>query len=128
MKLKRTVKVIILVLNLTGLAAVLPAAAALEVYKIITNYPNPFDSRQENTTILYTLGADCEVKAKIYDLFGNPVKEYPEKMETAGIKRVVWDGTDNSGSKVAKGGYVCVVEIRNGGVKVMATRKIGVVH
>jgi FlgD Ig-like domain len=127
MKLKRLVKAIVLGIGFISIVAALPAAAALEVYNV-TNYPNPFDSRQENTTILYTLGADSEVKAKIYDLFGNSVKEYPEKMETAGIKRIIWDGTDDNGSKVVKGGYICVVEIRNDGMKVMATRKIGVVH
>jgi hypothetical protein len=125
--MKRTVKVIILGISLTGIAAHFSAATPLEVYSI-TNYPNPFNSRQENTTILCTLEADCEVKVMIYDLLGNPVKEYPGKTETAGIKRIIWDGTNDNGSKVAKGGYICVVEIMNGGLKVMATRKIGVVH
>lgn len=128
MKLKKLTNVIVLGIGLIGIAAVLPAVTSLEVYKIITNYPNPFDSRQENTTILYALGANSEVKAKIYDLFGNAVKEYPEKMETAGIKKIIWDGTDDNGSKVSKGGYICVVEFRNGGMKVLATRKIGVLH
>jgi flagellar hook assembly protein FlgD len=128
MKLKRLVKAIVLGIGLIGIAVSLPAVTGLEVYKVITNYPNPFDSRQENTTILYTLVTDSEVKANIYDLFGNPIKVYPEKKETAGIKMIVWDGTDDNGSKVTKGGYICVVEIRNGGMKVMATRKIGVVH
>lgn len=125
--MKRTVRVIILVISLTGIASAFSAAAALEVYNI-TNYPNPFNSRQENTTILYTLEMDCAVKARIYDLFGNAVKEYPEKTETAGTQRIIWDGTDDKGSKVAKGGYICVVEIINDGLKVVATRKIGVVH
>jgi flagellar hook assembly protein FlgD len=126
--MNRTVKLIVLVISFTGLTALFSAVSAIEVYNIITNYPNPFNSRQENTTILYTLTADCEVKTKIYDLFGNQVRDYPQKVETAGIKRLVWDGTDDSGSKVAKGGYICIVEIMNDGVKVMATRKIGIVH
>jgi flagellar hook assembly protein FlgD len=128
MKLKRTVKVIVLGIGLLGISAAIPVFAVPEIYSIVTNYPNPFDSRQENTTILYILGADSAVKAKIYDLFGNMVKQYSEKMETAGIKTIVWDGTDDNGSKVGKGGYICVIEIKNDGMKVMATRKIGVVH
>jgi hypothetical protein len=126
--MKRMGKVIISMFCLTGFAAAFSAVPTLEAYNVITNYPNPFNSRQENTTILYTLTADCAVTAKIYDLFGNQVKEYPEKTETAGVKRVVWDGTNDNGAKVAKGGYIFVIEIKNDGVKVMATRKIGIVH
>lgn len=128
MKLKNNVKAIIVTLGLLGSVVAVSVQAESEVYRVITNYPNPFDSRLGNTTILYTLGTDSAVKAKIYDMFGNLVRDYQERSEAAGVKRIIWDGTDQMGSKVAKGGYICVVEIRNNDSKVLATRKIGVVH
>jgi hypothetical protein len=128
MNLKINVKTIIVTLGLLGAVMAVSANAEPEIYRIITNYPNPFDSRLGNTTILYTLGTDCAVKTKIYDMFGNLVRDYHERSEVAGVKRIIWDGTDEMGSKVAKGGYICVVEIRNNESKVLATRKIGVVH
>ena len=128
MNAKRAVKVTIEALILLGAVTVYSVFAEPEVYRILTNYPNPFDSRQESTTILYALGTDSSVKAKIYDLFGNLVRDYQEKDETAGVKRIIWDGTDDEGSKVAKGGYICAVEIKNSSSKVLATRKIGIVH
>jgi flagellar hook assembly protein FlgD len=48
--------------------------------------------------------------------------------EEAGIKSLVWDGTDDDGRKVAKGGYICVVKIYSGSAQVLVTRKIGVLH
>ena len=103
-------------------------AAAQQPYALLTNFPNPFDSREGYTTICYTLTAESEVKAKIYDLLGNLVREYPSSIEPSGVNTVVWDGTDQQGSKVSKGGYVLAVEIKSGDANVVAVRKIGVVH
>ena len=44
-----------------------------------------------------------------------------------GQNRVPWDGTDETGQKVAKGGYVCQVTVE-GGQPVRGVRKIGVLH
>jgi flagellar hook assembly protein FlgD len=94
---------------------------------IVSNYPNPFDSRSQNTTIVYNAGYNSDVTVKIYDLFGNLVREY-NQVKTNGENQIEWDGTDSDGSKVAKGGYICAIEILNGMSKSIATRKIGVIH
>jgi len=128
MDAKRAGKILIMVLGFVSCAAVYPLNGSDTAYGILTNFPNPFDSRHESTTIRYTLMAESEVEAKIYDLFGNLVKEFPSKTETAGTNTVAWDGTDQNGSKVSKGGYILEMEIKSGGSKVLATRKIGVLH
>lgn len=97
-------------------------------FKAVTNYPNPFDSRVEKTVIQYTLEADSSVAVRIYDLFGNTVREYSFGLESRGTNSLVWDGTNEAGEKVAKGGYICVMEIMNEDSKMLAVRKIGVIH
>ena len=97
----------------------------------LTNYPNPFNSRSEATFIAYGLPTDLPVKVRIYDLFGHRVKEFnfaPGEMGARlGQNRIAWDGTDETGQKVAKGGYVCQVTVE-GDQPVRGVRKIGVTH
>lgn len=97
----------------------------------LANYPNPFDSRKEETFITYQILQDLPVRVKIYDLFGYLVKEFsfvPGEMGgRAGENKVRWDGTDGSGQKVAKGGYICQI-IVEGDQPAKGTRKIGVIH
>lgn len=111
---------------MTALAAQLQCAQA--AYRVVTNYPNPFDSRSGSTTIAYTLASECDVRVTIYDLFGNIVREYAIDRQASGVHELTWDGTNGEGDKVAKGGYICVVRVLNEGLRVVATRKIGVVH
>ena len=97
----------------------------------LTNYPNPFNSRAETTSIAYQLPSDLPVRVRIYDLFGYQVKEFdfaPGEMGARlGNNTIIWDGTDESGQKVAKGGYVCQVMVE-GERPVRGIRKIGVIH
>jgi hypothetical protein len=102
--------------------------SAQEIVRLMSNYPNPFDSRSGYTTIVYNLVTDSMVEVKIYDLFGNPVRQYPSIPETAGQQQIIWDGTDDDNRKVAKGGYICVVEISSNELQYVASRKIGVLH
>ena len=126
---KKTVsRTVLAVLGLMACWTVLPSDGYDRPFSAVTNYPNPFDSREGSTTICYTLTSESEVGAKIYDLLGNLVREYPARIETPGIKTVVWDGTDQQGSKVSKGGYILALEIKSGAAEMLATRKIGVLH
>lgn len=97
----------------------------------LVNYPNPFDSRKEETTISYQIPRDASVRIKIVDLFGYPVKEFNfsqgEMGARSGENNVRWDGTDETGQKVAKGGYICQV-ILEGDQVATGVRKIGVIH
>lgn len=125
---KRFIKTIITAIALMSLTCVFINSSLPDKSRMITNYPNPFDSRLGSTTIAYDLFSESTVKIKIYDLLGNLVREYPAAIEYAGTVRLVWDGTNEAGQKVAKGGYICVVEINSGAVKFLAMRKIGVIH
>ena len=44
-----------------------------------------------------------------------------------GVNNVEWDGTDSSGNKVSKGGYIAVIQAKGDKV-VSVKRKIGVIH
>ncbi len=83
---------------------------------IIVNFPNPFS----NFTYIYVRlpkKDDCIIK--IYDLFGNLIKEFNLSGEDKYM--LVWDGRNFNSEKVSKGGYICVLQYS--GKKII--RKIG---
>ncbi|MBM3313300.1 T9SS type A sorting domain-containing protein [candidate division WOR-3 bacterium] len=62
------------------------------------------------TQISYTLPAPTNVKLAVYDLAGKLVKTLVAGVEPAGVKRVAWDRTDDTGRRVACGIYFCRFE------------------
>lgn len=97
----------------------------------LTNYPNPFDCRKEETFITYQLPQDMAVRIKIYDLFGYMVNEFYFSAGEAGGRSgenvVRWNGSTNAGDKVSTGGYICQVTVE-GDQTARSMRKIGVIH
>ena len=97
----------------------------------LINYPNPFDSRREETLIAYSIPQDMPVRIRIYDLFGYQIKDFHfspgENGARSGENTIRWDGTDESGQKVSKGGYICQVTVE-GDQPARGIRKIGVIH
>ncbi len=80
-------------------------------YKLEQNYPNPFNP---STTIKFSLPLDKKISLTVYDALGREVKTLISGKETsAGLHSVVWDGTDNSGSKVASGTYIYTLKYGN---------------
>lgn len=75
----------------------LPLAYALE-----QNQPNPFNSA---TQIAYALPEDASVKIEITNILGNKVRTLVDGHESAGYKRVLWNGLDDSGKEVPSGVY-----------------------
>jgi flagellar hook assembly protein FlgD len=117
--------------SLLEVCAVAPTVSAALMQPLsvsVTNYPNPFDSRSERTTILFSIPRDAQVRVAIYDLFGNLVRQFPARYESAGTTSVVWDGTNEEREKVAKGGYLVLVTADSETGSVQAIRKIGVLH
>ena len=94
--------------------------------------PNPFDSRNQNTSIIYYLNSNAETTLKIFDLLGFMVKEYRfysgENGAKKGWNRISWNGENEVGRKVSKGGYICFLEVNDNGGRSTAMYKIGVVH
>lgn len=64
--------------------------------------PNPFNP---NTTITYSIDKPCDVLLVVYDVSGRKINTLVSGYESAGLKSVVWDGTNSSGMRVASGVY-----------------------
>jgi hypothetical protein len=84
--------------------------------EVLVNFPNPFSSF---TFIYVSLPQKSDCELKIYDLFGNLVKEFNLSGEQRYL--LVWDGTNNNSKKISNGGYICV--LKYGSKKLI--RKIG---
>ncbi|MCF7902267.1 MAG: T9SS type A sorting domain-containing protein, partial [Candidatus Marinimicrobia bacterium] len=68
------------------------------------NFPNPFNP---TTTISYNILDAGNVTITIYDITGRMVRTLvASRYQTPGMYRVVWNGTDMSGSSVASGLYL----------------------
>ncbi len=78
------------------------SATPVHRFALLANYPNPFNP---TTTITYELPKEGALELSIYSLSGQKVQTLVNGVQTAGIHRVQWNGTDRSGRKVASGVY-----------------------
>ena len=107
-----------------------------EIISDVINAPNPFDSRkggfEGQTRISYTLTQDASVRVTLYDLLGFRVRrwDFPAGQNGGknGFNYFTWDGTNEAGQKVSKGGYLAQIEIETPETVVTVIRKIGVIH
>jgi hypothetical protein len=74
-----------------------------ETIELEQNYPNPFNP---TTNIRFSLPSTLNVEIAIFNLQGQKVKTLLSGLYTAGNHQVTWDGTDNSGMKLASGVYI----------------------
>lgn len=110
----------------------LPVSLISDIY----NAPNPFDSRKPGlegmTQISYTLSSDGPVSINLYDLLGRKVREWTfnsgQPGARTGTNQLLWDGTDESGRKVSKGGYLAQIEVETPRGFASGLLKIGVIH
>lgn len=84
-----------------------------EVISLHANYPNPFNP---TTKISYDINTATHVNLTIYNTRGQEIKTLVDGVQSAGSKTVTWDGTNNSGQKVAGGIYLYRLQA-NGVVK-----------
>ncbi len=73
-----------------------------DLFSLHQNYPNPFNP---STTIRYDIAEETHVALTVYDLMGKQIVSLVSESQAAGVKTVVWDGTDASGSNVSAGVY-----------------------
>jgi hypothetical protein len=66
------------------------------------NVPNPFNP---TTTIKYAIASDADVDLTIYDVAGRKVRTLVSERQRADVHRVVWDGVNDAGERVASGMY-----------------------
>jgi hypothetical protein len=72
--------------------------------------PNPFNAQ---TLIRYSLPKNCIVELSILNSEGIKVKSLKSESEIAGTHRIVWNGCDDRGKRVAKGIYFYRLEAGN---------------
>ncbi|MBU8932446.1 MAG: T9SS type A sorting domain-containing protein, partial [candidate division Zixibacteria bacterium] len=71
-------------------------------FALAQNYPNPFNP---STTIEYSVLVGCHVEIAVYDLLGKRVKSLIDEPVERGLYTTVWDGADETGTRVASGIY-----------------------
>ncbi len=90
-----------------GNITALPEKAQFPVRSLLVeNYPNPFNGE---TFIKFTLPNKGKVKFTLFNLRGQKVRTWPEKLFLPGTHRFHWDGTDNRGRQLPSGLYVLQV-------------------
>jgi len=72
-------------------------------FSLRQNYPNPFNPL---TTIEYSLPKPGEIRIKIFSITGQLVKIIQKNHQKSGVYKVVWNGRNNFGNKVASGFYL----------------------
>lgn len=72
-------------------------------FKLLANYPNPFNPR---TVINYHLPKATHVAIKIFDVLGREVATLIDKDQEAGVYEINWGGRDNSGNQASSGLYI----------------------
>jgi uncharacterized protein YoaH (UPF0181 family) len=82
-------------------------APAAQPYIKAQNYPNPFNPQTE---IAYSLPENSKVKLTILNIQGQKVRVLVDEYQSAGMKKVTWDGCDESGERVASGVYFYRIE------------------
>ncbi len=73
-------------------------------FALHANYPNPFNPV---TTIRYDLPSTTLVELTIYDIQGRMVRQLVSVEQAAGRYSIEWSGTDDAGSALGTGLYIC---------------------
>ena len=94
--------------------AVLDEGAQAAVFALAPNFPNPFNA---GTAITYRLPAAGMATLRVYNTRGQVVRRLVEAHQQGGTYRVIWDGLDGQGLRVASGTYFAEIAW-NGRVKI----------
>ncbi len=92
----------IYVIKDAGSESVQSQGELLERPQLEQNFPNPFNP---TTTIEYSVPERENVQIRIYDSVGRLVRTIVDQESKRGAFRLVWDGTGDSGERVASGTY-----------------------
>jgi len=80
-------------------------------------YPNPFT---DQTSITFSLEKEMPVSIDVFRIDGSKVASLMENTLKAGEYTVQWDGTDNMGTQLSSGIYLCTLRTNS----VIATKKL----
>ncbi len=81
-----------------------------ERFVLEQNYPNPFNL---STSIRYDIRRTGYVTLAIYNLIGQEIRRLVDMPQTAGARRIRWDGLDATGRDVPDGVYFYRVTLDN---------------
>ncbi len=107
---KYTIALLQKALGLYPLAVERNGLGTPESYGLSQNYPNPFNP---TTTINFSLPRSGQTRLDVYDILGKHVTTLLDENMGAGTFRVVWDGNDKNGMKVASGMYIYRIQSGN---------------
>jgi len=122
--------------NLIGWGIV-DAAAAIAVVaqqpvsslEVLPSHPNPFNPINGVTDLQYQLPEPSRVTARVFDILGRLVREFPPVYRSSVTGLVTWDGTDGNGMLVASGTYFIRIEaLGASGQNRMRTQRIVLVR
>jgi hypothetical protein len=85
-----------------------PVAVPALPATLYQNYPNPFNP---STSIEFYVPRESRVAVDIYDVSGRRVANLADAVMEKGLRRVVWNGVDEAGSRAASGMYFYTVKI-----------------
>ena len=76
----------------------------------VYNFPNPFDPRDEVTSIRYVLASEEPVTIRVFDVHGNVVRTILDNQYKSAGEHLedVWDGRNDDGEMVQNGVYYCL--------------------
>jgi subtilisin family serine protease len=72
-------------------------------FKISQNYPNPFNP---TTKIYFQLPITSQIRLDIYNILGKKIKTLLDQTIKAGYHEVLWDGTNDTNTKISSGIYI----------------------
>jgi len=91
----------------------------VDKFRLLPNYPNPFNPA---TTISYTLAKPGHVTLVVFNALGQRTAILiDDQVQPAGTHRILWQGRDQSGQRVASGIYFYRITVGNG---IVQTRKM----
>ena len=67
------------------------------------NSPNPFNP---TTELRFAVGQPGQVQLAVYNVRGNLIRRLVNEYLTAGVRQIVWNGTDGRGAPVGSGTYL----------------------
>jgi flagellar hook assembly protein FlgD len=79
-----------------------PDGSLPEIFRLLGNYPNPFNPATE---ITFAAPRSGYVRLEVYNIIGQKVKTLLDETITAGLKAAIWDGTTDSGKLATSGIY-----------------------
>lgn len=80
-----------------------PASATPQEFRLLGNYPNPFNPE---TTIAFELAQSSPVRLEIYNVVGQRLVLLIDEVREAGSHRIVWNGRDAQGRQLPTGIYL----------------------